>query len=399
MKKILYICEAIGGGVRKHIVDVLTHSDNSKYSISLIYSKTGVDEVFRDSLNSFGDKGIKLHAIDNFVNHISLIDDIKALYKIVKIINEVQPDIVHCHSSKAGALGRVAAKMCRIKSVIYTPHAYSFQNYTLSKRKRSLYILIEKILGKITNITINVSEGERQNAFENNIVGENNSIVIYNGINYMEKSVDNLSGTIKIGTTMRMEVQKDPLTFIEIAKIIVNKHPNVEFIFVGDGHLNNEVKECIQKYNLGKRVKLLGFQKNVIDIVGSFDIYLITSLYEGLPYSIIEAISLGKPIVATNVTGNNEIVKNGYNGLLFEAMNAQEGAEKIESLLNNISLINEYGLNSRKLYKEYFTIEQMMEALDMIYNNVKPNIKRIEPIEKKIGSILFNEDTKTSSDY
>lgn len=399
MKKILYICEAIGGGVRKHILDVLTHSDNSKYSISLIYSKTGIDEVFGDNLNTLRDKGIKLHAIENFFNHISLIDDIKALYKIVKIINEVQPDIVHCHSSKAGALGRVAAKMCRIRSIIYTPHAYSFQNYTLSKSKRRLYILIERLLGKITNVTINVSEGERQNAIENNIVGENNSIVIYNGINYIEQSVDNLSDTIKIGTTMRMEVQKDPLTFIEIAKIVVNKHPNVEFIFVGDGQLNNEIKECIEKYNLGKSVKLLGFQKDVIDIVGTFNIYLITSLYEGLPYSIIEAISLGKPIVATNVTGNNEVVKNGYNGLLFEPMNAQEGAEKIESLLNDFSLMNEYGLNSRKLYKEYFTIEQMLEALDIIYNNLKPDTKRIELNENIIGSILFNEDTKTSRDY
>ncbi|MGM1050388.1 MAG: glycosyltransferase family 4 protein [Bacillota bacterium] len=397
MKKILYICEAIGGGVRKHILDILTHLDPTKYSISIIYSETSADEIFKGSIRLLKKRGVNLYAINNFVNEISVMDDIKAFYHIVKIIKKVQPDIVHCHSAKAGAIGRIASKFCRIKSVIYTPHAYFFQNNTLSKNKRRTYVFIEKLLSKITNITVNVSEGEREGAIENNVVGENNSVVIFNGINYIERSLARSSDTIRIGTTMRMEVQKDPLTFVEIAKRVVGEHSNVEFVFVGDGRLKDEVKASIKNNHLEEKVELLGFRKNVIDIVSSFDLYLITSLYEGLPYSVIEALSLGKPIIATNVTGNNEIVIDGYNGLLFEPMNAEQGAEKINILLNNPAFIKQFGVHSRELYEEYFTIQQMLDALDMVYSNQKPNIKRIEPIEKTIGSILFHEEIKMPS--
>ncbi|MEC0178127.1 glycosyltransferase family 4 protein [Paenibacillus favisporus] len=389
-KKVLYICEATAGGVRKHIIDVLDHIDTSKYDMSIIYSEIGADEVFRANIDTLKKKGIQLYSVNNFVNHISLFDDLKALYQIVKIIKKVQPEIVHCHSSKAGAIGRLAAKICRINQVIYTPHAYSFQNQTLNKNKRNAYIFIEKFLGKITTLTINVSEGERQYAIEKNIVKEDNSVVIFNGITSNSISVNPIQNkTIRIGTTMRMEIQKDPLTFVEIAKRIVEKYSNVEFIFVGDGQLKEELYKRIRMYKLEEKVKLLGFKKDVIDIVSTFDVYLITSLYEGLPYSVIEALSLEKPIIATNVTGNNEIVIDGYNGLLFEPMNPEKGAEKIEILINNRTLMRHYGINSGKLYEEYFIIENMLDALDKIYHNVKPSSKRIEPVFTQAVQSLF----------
>lgn len=386
MKKVLIICEAIGGGVRKHIIDLLLNSDNSKFSKYILYSETGADHIFKENINELEKNGVKLYSINHFVNHISLKDDFKALIKIIKVLKKEKPDIVHCHSSKAGALGRIAAKYCRIEKIIYTPHAYAFQSDTLGKIKKKLYILIEKLLGKITDLTVNVSEGERQSALDYKILNKSKSVVVYNGIhNYNIAAISaKKKDKIIIGTTMRMEVQKDPLTFVEIAKSVILKYPNVEFIFVGDGSLKQELEESIVKNNLEGHVKLLGFRKNIIDIVETFDIYLITSLYEGLPYSILEALGLGKPIVATNVTGNNEIVIEDYNGLLFEPRNAVQGAEKIELLLNNSTLRNFYGRNSRKLYEDHFTIEKMLESLDQIYENTIPTLKRIDPVEKRI---------------
>lgn len=370
--RLLYICEAMGGGVRRHLLDIIENIDLGSYDIHLIYGKNRADKIFLNSLPSLKQKGIYLYELKELDREISLKKDSKALIKIIKIINSINPDIVHCHSSKAGALGRAAAYLCGVKNIIYTPHAYMAQSPNLSHKKMKFYVGLEKLLSKITKVTINVSEGERQFALQNGIVTTNNSTVIYNGISRKDKSKKiRKNNRIIIGTVARLSEQKDPITFYNIAKNIVSKYDSVDFRYVGDGPFYEILKNKIEKDNLQKRIQLVGFKNNISDELAEFDIFITTSLYEGMPYALIEALSEGLPIVGTNVTGNNEIIFENINGYLFNIKDVNGAVQILEFLINNPEKIKSLGEQSYKIYIEKFTIEKMIEKLEKTYEQFR----------------------------
>ncbi|MCK7604892.1 glycosyltransferase family 4 protein [Geobacillus stearothermophilus] len=374
MKKVrlLYICEAMGGGVRRHLLDIIENIDLGSYDIHLIYGKNRADKIFLNSLPSLKQKGIYLYELKELDREISLKKDSKALIKIIKIINSINPDIVHCHSSKAGALGRAAAYLCGVKNIIYTPHAYMAQSPNLSHKKMKFYVGLEKLFSKITKVTINVSEGERQFALQNGIVTTNNSTVIYNGISRKDKYKKiRKNNRIIIGTVARLSEQKDPITFYNIAKNIVSKYDSVDFRYVGDGPFYEILKNKIEKDNLQKRIQLVGFKNNISDELAEFDIFITTSLYEGMPYALIEALSEGLPIVGTNVTGNNEIIFENINGYLFNIKDVNGAVQILEFLINNPEKIKSLGEQSYKIYIEKFTIEKMIEKLEKTYEQFR----------------------------
>ncbi|OAO76721.1 glycosyltransferase family 4 protein [Anoxybacillus flavithermus] len=374
MKKVrlLYICEAMGGGVRRHLLDIIENIDLGSYDIHLIYGKNRADKIFLNSLPSLKQKGIYLYELKELDREISLKKDSKALIKIIKIINSINPDIVHCHSSKAGALGRAAAYLCGVKNIIYTPHAYMAQSPNLSHKKMKFYVGLEKLFSKITKVTINVSEGERQFALQNGIVTTNNSTVIYNGISIKDKYKKiRKNNRIIIGTVARLSEQKDPITFYNIAKNIVSKYDSVDFRYVGDGPFYEILKNKIEKDNLQKRIQLVGFKNNISDELAEFDIFITTSLYEGMPYALIEALSEGLPIVGTNVTGNNEIIFENINGYLFNIKDVNGAVQILEFLINNPEKIKSLGEQSYKIYIEKFTIEKMIEKLEKTYEQFR----------------------------
>lgn len=362
----------MGGGVRRHLLDIIKNIDLGSYDIHLIYGKKRADKVFFDNIPNLKRKGIHLYELKELDREISIKKDSKALIKIMKIINRINPDIVHCHSSKAGALGRVAAYLCGIKNIIYTPHAYIAQSPNLSQTKVKFYVGLEKIFGKITKVTINVSEGERQFALQSGIVTTSNSMVIYNGISKKDRSKKiQKKNRIIIGTVARLSEQKDPITFYNIAKNIVSKYDPVDFRYVGDGPFYEILKNKIEKDNLHKRIQLVGFKNNISGELAEFDIFITTSLYEGMPYALIEALSQGLPIVGTNVTGNNEIIFHDINGYLFNIKDVNGAVQILEFLINNPQKIKSLGEQSYKIYIEKFTIDKMIEKLEKTYEQFR----------------------------
>ncbi|MFA1508065.1 glycosyltransferase family 4 protein [Priestia aryabhattai] len=368
--KIIYICEAMGGGVRRHLLDILGNIDVEKYEVYLLYGSSRVDTTFKNSMQGLEKRGIKLVEIPELKREISLIDDFKSAKSIKKWIHKIKPDIVHCHSSKAGAIGRIVSKISGVKKVYYTPHAYSFQIPMISRTKRVIYIGLEKILVSFSKKNIHVSFGEEQNAIDNKILTKEKSVVIFNGTEIIKKKQDTSVGekSLVVGTVARMDYQKDPWTFIKIAERIIKKRDHVKFVYVGDGPDFDDIHNYVKEKKLQDRIVLEGFQQSPIDFMSNFDIYLSTSLYEGLPYSIIEALSCGLPVVATNVTGNNELVTNNYNGYLFEMKDINDGTNRIEKLLNEEELRRELGLNSFKFHEESFLIEHMLANMYKLYS-------------------------------
>lgn len=371
MKKVVLIAEAMLGGIRQHVFDITLGLDKKEYDVYLIYSDLRADETFFSQLDELN-KNVTLIKCNEMLREIGAYD-IKAYKRITSILREIKPDIVHCHSSKAGIVGRLAAKRCGVKRIIYTPNAYAFQSPDISNVKKCIYVMAERFLAKYaTDLTISVSKGEREQALRYKLDKPNKFELIYNAIPEVEipskaelRKRIGLSNDIKyVGFTGRCAAQKDPFTFLNIAKEIIARRENVEFMYIGDGELQEQMQDWVDENGLKSQIHLLGFRKDASEIVGALDVYLSTALYEGLPYSMIEAMRAGVPIIATDCVGNNELVIEKRNGMLFPIKDIETGVTCVLDQLYEKKIRSQDVIDT---FKETFSIEKMINRLMMIY--------------------------------
>ena len=176
-------------------------------------------------------------------------------------------------------------------------------------------------------------------------------------------------GAVVIGSTVRLAKQKDPMTFVRIAKTVVEHNPLAHFVCVGDGDLQDDVSRFVADHGLGSNVHLLGYRDDAERIVTAFDVYLLTSLYEGLPYSLVEALRAGVPIVATNVTGSNEVVRPGVNGYLFNVGDVEDGVRQVERIIDERSHNGRFCHDAiRHTYLDKFTSDCMLDSVQQSYS-------------------------------
>lgn len=271
-------------------------------------------------------KNIKLIKVKNFTRNIDPLKDIKAVIEVRKIIKEEKPDIVHMHSSKAGAIGRIAISSKKAK-LFYTPHGYAFCKRDETKIKIKLYQMIEKILAKRKCVTIACSKGE----YEESLKVTKNSIYINNGIDIEDINRDILNEperfadikNLKICTVGRIGYQKNPELFNEIAE----SFPDIQFTWVGDGELRDVLKS--------PNIEILGWcdRDKAIRELYKNDIFILPSLWEGLPITLLEAMYLKRICIVSNVVGNKDVINNGENG--FICTDKDEYCNIIEKIKNN----------------------------------------------------------------
>jgi glycosyltransferase involved in cell wall biosynthesis len=280
------------------------------------------------------------------------------ILRIRKIIKQNDYNIVHCHSTKAGFVGRLAAFFSNHPNVIYSPHGFMFCD-TRIKFKRQLYLNLERYLGYLTHKLIAVSGSERDLALQHHIVPNKKIITLNNSVDpadYSDYSYENRvfeklkdpNSEIILGTVGRLYYQKDPITLIKSFKIINEKFRNTKLVIVGDGPLENECTQLINQLNLQTKIIMAGYQKNSTDYYKIFDIFMLSSHYEGMPYALLEAMIMGIPAVGTDVIGIKDLIVNGETGYL-----AQEGdhyglAKAVMNLLENPALISVFSENARR---------------------------------------------------
>lgn len=366
------VVEAMLGGIRQHVCDIVKNLDQEKYELYLIYSNMRADDAFFREKEVLERYAILIQC-NNMQREIGG-NDLTAYHKLVTLFQEIKPDIVHCHSSKAGIVGRLAAKKCKVEKIIYTPHAYSFQSPEIKGLKKDIYILAERVLSRYaTTMTINVSKGEMKQALDYKLDKPEKFTLIYNGIPNIplpskQELRDRLGlkqNTYYVGVTARCAKQKDPMTFLRIAEQVVAELPDTEFIYIGDGPMEHEMKDWIKSRKLEERIHMLGFRTDASEIVGALDIYLSTALYEGLPYSMIEAMRAGVPIIATDVVGNKELIFDGKNGKLFSIGNIDRPIELIKHQKRNMTINSKL---VKDTYNREFSLNYMMKKVDEIYN-------------------------------
>lgn len=380
--KIVIISETIMDGVGKHIVDVISRLDYEKIELHVIHSRDRLDYRFF-KIKEDKAEVVHFYEVSELTREIHPKKDLESYLKVYALLKKIQPDIVHCHSSKAGVVGRLAARILNIKKIYYTPHAYAIQNETLSKSKYVLFVWIERFLAKFTTtLTLNVSEGERQFALNHGIGDEASLKVLYNcvesiwdqdelrdleALKALKVKYDIPEKHLIVGTVARLYTQKNPEEFIEIAFNICNHMERVTFLWIGEGEFLEAMKQKVKAAGFEKRILFLGHQTEIETFYLLFDVYLTTALYEGLPYTLIEAMSSKTPIVASNVTGNNELVIPEETGYLYELGDIEDATQKLQYIIENSGLREKMGEAAYRFYKAHFTIKEMMKAYEELY--------------------------------
>ncbi len=271
------------------------------------------------------DKNIKLIRVKNFTRNINPIKDIKAIFEVRKIIKDEKPDLIHMHSSKAGAIGRLAIWGKHAK-LFYTPHSYAFCKKDDSEIKRKCYKMVETILGRRNCMTIACSKGEYEEALKLT----KNSICINNGIDIEEMEQYILEEperefdvkNLKICTVGRIGHQKNPELFQKIAE----RFPDIQFTWLGDG----ELREVLKSPN----IKIMGWRDRETTMKELYqnDIFILPSLWEGLPITLLEAMYLKKICLVSDVMGNRDVVTSGMDGFICQT--EEEYGNRIEKIKN-----------------------------------------------------------------
>jgi glycosyltransferase involved in cell wall biosynthesis len=374
MIKVCYVITKLElGGAQKVALYIAKNIDKNVFNSFII---SGFGGLLDDDVR----KNLKFYQLRNFVRQISPIKDIKTFIDIYLILKKEKPDIVHTHSSKAGIIGRLVAKLAGVKTIVHTIHGYGF-NETQNCFIKRLYIFLEKFCALFSNKLIVVTKEDIKKGLHYKISKENKFILIRAGVdtssykNFISgkkfKESIRLNENTKIVITIGpFKPQKNLKDFINVANEVTKSIKDVVFIIVGDGEQRKDLESLIKKFNLVTKVILLGWRADIANILTSSDIFVLTSLWEGLPCSILEAMCCAKPIVTNAIDGIKEIVLDNKTGFLMEPNNYKQMAEKVKYLLLNENISKAMGENGCNLIQEEFDINYALKQHEDLYLNL-----------------------------
>jgi glycosyltransferase involved in cell wall biosynthesis len=374
---ILYVITKLElGGAQKHLLSLITNLDKSKYNIFLFTAKEGL--LLNDALAIVG---LCIKTSSNLTRPINSFKDLPALFEIYNFIKNHNIDIVHTHSSKAGIIGRLAAKLAKVKIIIHTVHGWPFNDYQRFVA-RYLYIWLERFAAQFSDKLIVVSGFDKEKGLRNYIGNNNKYILIHYGIllknfaiseykiNNIRKECGLRSNDLAIGMIACFKPQKAPQDFIKLACLTKKDRPDIKFILIGDGILRRRIEDLITRFKLKNQVFLLGWRKDISEILSAIDIFVLTSLWEGLPIAVLEAMASAKPVVATDTGGIREIVSENETGFLVRPGDMKSMAEKLKLLLTDAQLREEIGRNARNSLGSAFSLEIMVGRTQDLYGNL-----------------------------
>ncbi len=359
------------GGAQKIALSLCKNINKDNFDIFLICGCGGMlDEEARHDTQVF--------FVKDLVRELNPIKDIKALLAIYKILKKEKPDIVHTHSSKAGILGRIAAKMAGIKYIIHAIHGFAFNDYQ-NKMKKYFYIFLEKICAKISDILIVECEQTKLKGLKYNIGKKEKYIKIPLGLNLDEfknysqgkmlrKELSIKDDELLVSTIGPFKPQKNLSDFIKIANIVIKTNNKIKFAIAGDGDLRKNLENLITDLNLENSVFLLGWRRDIPNILYSSDIFLMTSLWEGMPVVSINTLYCGIPMIVNAVDGQIDLINDGVNGYLIKPFDIKTAAEKVLLLASNKNLRENISLKAKASIDETYSTEYMIKQHEKLYN-------------------------------
>ena len=364
------------GGPPILVLDIIQHLSKERFECSIATGIT-IDSKY-DMIEFARDRHIRVFTIPSLVRNVHPIKDITSLIKLFLLLRKEKYDIVHCHTSKGGFIGRLAAKLAGAKIIVYSPHGDIFDGY-FCKLSTDFFVFLERFTALFTDTIINLTKIEIEKFLEHGIGTRSQLKQIYNGINieYYERAMALKEKKRKefglnkddfvCATVGRLVPVKGHTYLIKAIRKVVNVIPNAKFLFVGDGELKSELSEEIKSLDLQKNIFLLGARRDIATTLSCINIFLLPSINEGFGMVLIEAMAAKKPVIATNVGGIPEVVIDGKTGILVPPKDPEAFSSAIINLYNNPELSNRMGLAGYWRTKNNFNIESTVRELENLY--------------------------------
>lgn len=368
--KILHVLHSVGG-VDVSLRLILSNLDPDKFESVVVKGQSDTSKAFLDA----NQKEIKTYN-STIIRNISPFNDLKALNHLQKIVQQEQPDLIHAHSAKGGILGKLVGHFKKIP-ILHTPQAYSFLSAD-SKFKKNAFLTIEKVFSKLNNKILASSTSEQNRAINEVGYSPEKALLFNNSIKPIDEikplSIPKTWPDDYICSVGRPSFQKNIEMMIEVLAELKKEKPKIHLVLMGVGfHSPNleAIKNLIKKFNLKDNISLLEWteREDIFHIIKKSQLYISTARYEGLPYSIIEALALKKACVVTDADGNRDLILNNHNGFVIFDNNIKEFSQKVKLLLNDKNLKNQFEKNSFEYFNSNFNINQTIQSLERIYLN------------------------------
>lgn len=367
--RILHIAQA-AGGVDRYIRMLLKYLDKEKFENILVCSQDFREEDYKNLVDFF--EQVKM---DRAIGS----NDLKAIGEVRRLIKRYNPDIVYAHSSKAGAIARVADIGLK-NHCLYNPHGWAF-NMRCAAKKKAMYTAIEKIAAPFCDKIICISDAEKQSALDKKICREDKLQVIFNGVD-IEAYENGIHGTVKrkdlnipedafvVGMVGRISPQKAPDIFIKMAKHVKDKVSNAHFIIVGNGDQEAEIKKYAKDNDFLDSLHITGWVDNPMSYVELFDVACLLSRWEGFGLVLPEYMMARKPIVASRVDAIPNIICDGENGLLVEMDDVVGASTAVLKLYLNNNLKSKLIDEGLKTVYKKFDVQRMTRETEKLFEEV-----------------------------
>ncbi len=359
------------GGAQKVTLMTLERLPRDRYELGLV---TGPDGLLVDWATRI--EGLEPVWMPSLIREVRPIQDLKALFSMLRLFRREKPQIVHTHSSKAGILGRWAARLAGVPFIFHTAHGFGFHDFQRPLVKR-VYVWLERVTSKITTKLVVVSYANAEKGERNGVFQRGDWILCRDAISVTEfmqpgPRRQKLSewgipnNKLVVGMIACLKPQKSPIDFVDVAARVLKENAQAHFVLAGDGELRPQVESRIEEHGIGKQFTLLGWQTDMPEVYRNLDIVVLTSLWEGLPCVFSEAMAGDLPIVATNVDGAREAIVDGENGFLHEPHDVEGMAKSVLKLLQDPRLRQTMGNRGKSRVME-FDISTSVANLESAY--------------------------------
>ena len=310
--------------------------------------------------------GVEVHLLRNLVHPIRPDRDLAALFEVMGLLRKVRPHLLHAHSSKAGFVGRVAARALGVKS-LFTAHGWAFTEGVPEGRKR-VALVMERLAGRLGDLVIAVSRYDRELALRHGVLPPERIRVVPNGVPDVPERATPGREPPRIVMVARFAPQKDHALLLRALSGLRDLPWSLDL--VGEGPLLEEVRTLAGRLGLEDRVRFWGKRKDVAEVLAQAQVFALASRWEGLPLSVLEAMRAGLPVVATDVGGVREAVEEGVTGYLVPRGDEVALRERLRRLLEDPRLRESMGASARRAYEERFTRERMLRDTWSIYEEL-----------------------------
>ncbi len=363
-------------GAQSVVLNLIKNLDKERFKVSMCALQGGI--LFEETKKL----GIEVELLRS-----KPIFDIKAVIRLTKLMKKQKIDIVHCHGFDSAYYGVLAAKLARIPVCIVTMHG----RYWSEKKRR---ILVSKVTVKLADTVIAISNDLRKMLLRTLKLPDEKVITIYNGIGLRKFGIEENGRQKKrelgigfnvpvIGIIANLRVVKGHIYFLKAASKVLKIFPDAKFILVGSGKLRKDLENLTRQLGIAKNILFLGQRRDIPSILNMLDVFALSSLSEEISLAILEAMAMRKPVVATNVGGNPEIITNSINGLLVPSKDEDALAQAIIKLLQNKELAMKIAQAAYETVREKFSLEVMMKKTENLYK---------ELISKKLKGAFYETD-------